>query len=219
MEIFTLEHGNIVEYNPFVMGYTWYVMYSPDNKGLKVREYLASKSIEAIVPLQYQEVVRRGKVSIELAGTTDSLIYIYANKSKMFEIKRDLPYLRYAKSGYPGGAMEKVTVNIDREVVDLYRLLENNYQSDMVIVSDEDVWDDNYTCITPESGIFKDIPLIFENVKGLEHKCLTMNLSYGVVVAIKSLTPESFMSQPCHVAQTINGEFIKTHFTTIKVAN
>lgn len=210
MEIFTLENGRLVEYNPDMMGYSWYVMCSPENKGLKVREYLVQKSIEAIVPLQYQEVNKSGKVSLEFVCSPDSLIYIFANRSIMTEVKKDLPFLRYARTGF--GVMSMIKTRIDNEVVELYRLLENNYQEDMVVVSDEDVWDDNYTCITPESGIFKDIPLVFENVKGIEHKCLTMNLNYGVVIAIKSLTPESFINQPCHVAQTINGEIIVTNY-------
>ncbi len=46
-----------------------------------------------------------------------------------------------------------------------------------------------------------------------------MILYYGTVVAVKSLTPEYFMTQRCVMRQTINGEFTKTQFPLKAVAN
>ncbi len=39
------------------------------------------------------------------------------------------------------------------------------------------------------------------------------------MVAVKSLTPESFMTQKCVMRQTINGEFTKTQYPLKIVAN
>ena len=206
-------------YDRAAEGSDYYVMCTPRNKAVQVKRFLDDNSIEAIVPMHYQDVVRRGKTSRELVSPLYGEVYIKADLERMRWIKRHLPYLTYAKTEEYNGKLKKYRVYIENEIVELFRLLEANYLDDMLIVSSDDVSDDNYTQINTADGIFKDIPLFFENVKGVEHKCLTMILYYGTVVAVKSLTPESFMTQRCVMRQTINGEFTKTQFPLKKVAN
>lgn len=194
-------------------------MSTPRNKALKVKRFLEENSIEAIVPMHYQDVMRRGKTSRELVSPLYGEVYIKADLEKIRWIKKHLPYLTYAKEELHDGSFKKYRVYIENEIVELFRLLESNYLDDILIVSSEDVSDDNFTQIYTNDGIFKDIPLFFENVKGVDHKCLTMILYYGTVVAVKSLTPESFMMQDCVMTQTIDGEFKKIHFPETKVAN
>ncbi len=93
-------------------------------------------------------------------------------------IKKHLPYLTYAKIEEYDGKLKKHRVYIENEIVELFRLLEANYLDDLLIVSSDDVSDDNFTQINTTNGIFKDIPLLFENVKGVDHKCLIMILEY-----------------------------------------
>ncbi len=211
--------GGVKVYDPANDGGYYYVMCTPPNKALQVKQFLEENGIEAIVPLHYQDVVRRGKTSRELVSPLYGEVYIKADLTTMRWIKKHLPYLTYAKIEEYNGKWKKYRVYIENEIVELFRLLEANYLDDLLVVSSDDVSDDSFTYIYTEDGIFKDIPLFFENVKGVDHKCLTMILYYGTVVAVKSLTPESFMTQRCVMRQTINGEFIKTEFPIMDVAN
>ncbi|MFR9543688.1 MAG: hypothetical protein SNJ29_06780 [Rikenellaceae bacterium] len=220
MDIY-LEDGNggFRLYDRAAEGSDYYVMCTPRNKAVQVKKFLDDNSIEAIVPMHYQDVVRRGKTSRELVAPLYGEVYIKADLTTMRWIKKHLPYLTYVKIEEYGEKRKKYRVYIEHEIVELFRLLEANYLDDLLIVSSDDVTNDNFTNIYTEDGIFKDIPLFFENVKGVDHKCLTMILYYGTVVAVKSLTPESFMMQNCVMHQTINGEFKKTIFPLLGAAN
>lgn len=210
--------GGVSLYDPANEGSYWYVMQTPRNKALKVKMFLEENSIDAIVPLHYQDVVRRGEVSRELVSALDDLIYIKANLETLRYIKKHIPYLTYVKIENYKGKWEKKQVYIENNIVDLFRLLEANYLADLLIVASDDVWNDDFTQIDTKGGVFKEIPLFFENIKGVYHKCFTMILDYGTVIAVKSLTPEVFMSQECEMRQTVNGEFKKTIFPLIEVA-
>lgn len=199
-------------YDSAVEGSYYYVMSTPRIKAKSVKQFLDDNSIEAIVPMHYQEVVRRGKPSRELVSALYDEVYIKADLDRMRWIKRHLPYLTYVKVEEYGGKLRKHQIYIENNIVELFQLLEANYLDDLLIVSSEDVSDDNFTQIDTTEGIFKDIPLFFERVKGIDYKCLTMTLYYGTVIAVKSLTPESFMMQHCVMSQIINGEFKKTIF-------
>ncbi|MFR9543847.1 MAG: hypothetical protein SNJ29_14565 [Rikenellaceae bacterium] len=211
--------GGFRLYDRAAEGSYYYVMCTPPHKALQVRQFLQENGIEAIVPLHFQDVVRRGKTSRELVSALDNKVYIKADLDKMRWIKKYLPYLTYVKEEEYDDKWKKCRVYIENEIVDFFRLLEANYQNDFLIVDREDVSDDNFTHINTNDGIFKDIPLFFENVKGVDHKCLTMALDYNIVIAVKSLTPESFMMQDCEMKQTIDGKFIKTQFPFKGVAN
>lgn len=76
-----------------------------------------------------------------------------------------------------------------------------------MIVSNDGDLDDNFTQINTDDGIFKNISLFFENVKGVDGKCLTMELYYGTVIVVKSHTPESFMMQECEMIQVEDGKW------------
>ncbi|MFR9543061.1 MAG: hypothetical protein SNJ29_15370 [Rikenellaceae bacterium] len=216
MEIY-LEDGNGVAklYDPAVEGNYYYVMCAPPNKALQVKQFLEDNSIEAIVPMHYQDVVRRGKTSRELVSPLYGEVYIKADLAKMRWIKKHLPYLTYAKEKAFDGTLKKYRVYIKNEIVELFRLLEANYLDDLLIVSSDDVTNDNFTQINTKDGIFKDIPLFFENVEGVDNKCLTMILDYGTVVAVKSLTPESFMSQECEMTQMVDGQMVRRVFPMV----
>ncbi|MFR9578277.1 MAG: hypothetical protein SNG45_05455 [Rikenellaceae bacterium] len=220
MEIY-LENGKdgYRFYDRAAEGSYYYVMCIPPNKAVQVKKFLDDNSIEAIVPMHYQDVVRRGKTSRELVSTLYGEVYIKADLEKIRWIKKYLPYLTYVKVEESDGKQKKYRVYIESEIVELFRLLEANYLDDLLIVSTDDVSDDNFTQIYTKDGVFKDIPLFFENVKGVDHKCLTMILYYGTVVAVKSLTLESFMIQECEMHQTIDGEFVKTQFPLKEVAS
>lgn len=211
--------GGFKPYNAAVEGGYYYVMTTPRNKALKVKQFLEENSIEAIVPMHYQDIMRRGKSSRELMTALDNSIYIKASLEQIRWIRKHLPYLTYVKEEDYSGNWKKYRVYIETEIVELFRLLERDYISDFLIVDSEDVSDDNFTQICTKSGVFKDIPLFFENVKGVDHKCLTMILNYGTVIAVKSLTPEFFMSQECEMVQTIDGEIKKSYFPMAKIAN
>lgn len=184
--------GDII-YDSREEGCYWFVMQTPPRKAVKVKEFLDENSIECIVPMHYQEVVRRGKVHRELVSALDNFIYINSSEEELRKLKKHLPYITYVKSGYPGEKQSKHKIYIDREVVDFYRLLEQNYQDDIIIVSNEDISYDENISVTPKSGIFKDIPLFFESIKGIKNKCATLNLESDIIIAVKSLTPEMFM--------------------------
>ncbi len=211
--------GGFKLYDRAAEGNDYYVMCTPRNKAVQVKKFLDDNSIEAIVPMHYQDVVRRGKTSRELVSPLYGEVYIKADLEKIRWIKKHLPCLTYAKEELFDGSFKRYKVYIENEIVEMFRLLEANYLNDLIIVSSDDVTNDNFTEIYTKDGIFKDIPLFFENVKCLDHKCLTMILYYGTVVAVKSLTPESFMMQDCVMHQTINGEFKKTIFPLLGAAN
>ncbi len=198
MEVF-LENGNggFKLFDPVIEGSYYYVMSTPRNKALKVKQFLEDNSIEAIVPMQYQDILRRGKRSRELVSALNDEVYIKADLAQIRWVKQHLPYLTYVKVEDYNGKLKKYKVYIEDEIIEFFRLLEENYLDDILIVSSDDVSDDSFTQIYPKDGIFKDMPLFFENVKGVDHKCLTMILYYGTVIAVKSLTPESFMMQDC----------------------
>lgn len=220
MDIFVEDcRGGVQLYEPEAEGGYWYVMQTPRNKALRVKTFFAENGIEAIVPLHYQDVVCRGKLSRELVSALDNYIYVKADLERMRWIKRHLPYLTYVKEESFDGRMQKYQAYFGNEIVDLFRLLETNYLGDMMIVDSEDVSDDNFTQIIAKDGILKDIPLSFECVRGVDHKCMTMTLDYGVVIAVKSLTPESFMTQDCEMTQIIDGKCVTTHYPLLEVAN
>ncbi len=194
-------------------------MHTPRNKAFRVKRFCEENGIDAIVPVHYQDVVCRGKVSRELVSALDDLIYVKADLERLRWIKRHLPFLTYVKTEKSDGSWEKYQVFIEIEIVELFNLLEANYLADFLIVDSEDVTNDDFTQIDIDHGIFKGIPLFFENVKGVDHKCLTMILDYGTVIAVKSLTPESFTSQECVMSQIIDGKCIKTQFPLKSVAS
>ncbi len=211
--------GGVKLYDRVAEGSYYYVMCTPPSRALQVKNFLAENGVEAIVPLHYQDVVRRGKTSRELVSPLYGEVYIKADLEKLRWIKKHLPYLTYAKEELFDGTFKKYQVYIENDVIELFRLLESNYQDDLLIVSSDDVSDDNFTQININHGIFKEIPLFFENVKGVDHKCLTMVLYYGTVIAVKSLTPESFMMQECEMMQSVDGEVVKTQFPLKEVAS
>ncbi|MFR9545269.1 MAG: hypothetical protein SNJ29_06785 [Rikenellaceae bacterium] len=220
MEIYLNDDNRRTQiYEPASERCHWYVMQTPRSKALRVKTFFEENGIEAIVPLHYQDVVRRGKVSRELVSALDDFIYINADLEKLRWIKKHLPYLTYVREEAFSGRMKKYRVSIDNEIVEFFKILEANYLNDFLIVDRDDVSDDNFTKINTTGGMFKDIPLNFENVKGVDHKCLTMILNYDTVIAVKSITPESFMSQECAMTQTIDGEIVITQFPQKKVAN
>ncbi|MFI3306601.1 MAG: transcription termination/antitermination NusG family protein [Rikenellaceae bacterium] len=206
-------------YDQTAEGSYYYVMSTPPHKTLQVKQFLEENGIEAIVPLNYQDVVRRGKTSRELVSVLDNKVYIKADLTKIRWIKKYLPYLTYVKVEEYDGKWKKYRVYIENEIIELFRLLEANYLNDLLIVTSDDISDDNFTQIYTKDGIFKDIPLFFENVKGVDHKCLTITLDYSTVIAVRSLTLESFMIQECEMTQVVDGEFHKTYFPVAKVAN
>lgn len=204
--------GGVIAYDPATEGSYYYVLRTPRNKALRVKLFCEENGIEAIVPLHYQDVICRGKVSRELVSALDDFIYIKADLERLRWIKKHLPYLTYVKTKESDGSWKKHQVFIETEIIELFKLLESNYLNDLLIVDSDDVTNDDFMQIDIDHGIFKDIPLFFENVKGVDHKCLTMILDYGTVIAVRSLTPESFMLQECVMSQTIDGKFIKTQF-------
>lgn len=203
-------NGRIKSYDKSKEGAYWYVLKTPSNKGLAVKTFLEENSIEAIVPMHYQDVVRRGKVSRELVSALDNKIYIKAELKTIRWVKKQLPYLTYVKEILFNGKTVKSKLFIENEILHLFRLLEINYVDDIIIVSNEDIWDENHTYLYTKSGMFKDIPLFFEYVKGVPHKCLVMALEYNIIIAVKSLTPEAFMTEECIMSQEVNGVMQKT---------
>ncbi len=210
--------GRVIAYDPATEGNYYYVLRTPRNKALRVKKFCQENNIDAIVPVHYQNVVYRGKVSRELVSALDNLIYVKADLERLRWIKKHLPYLTYVKTKKSDGSWKKHQVFIESEIVELFNLLESNYLADFLIINSEDVSNDDFMQIDIDHGIFKDIPLFFENVKSIDHKCLTMILDYGTVIAVTSLTPESFMSQECVMSQIINGKSIKTQFPINYVA-
>lgn len=204
--------GGAIAYDPATEGGYYYVLRTPRNKALRVKRFCKENGIDAIVPVHYQNVVYRGKMSRELVSALDDLIYIRADLERLRWVKKHLPYLTYVKALQNDGSWKKHQVFIETEIIELFNLLEANYLADFLIVDSDDVTNDDFMQIDINHGIFKDIPLFFENVKGVEHKCLTMILDYGTVIAVTSLTPESFTSQECEMSQIIDGKCIKTQF-------
>ncbi len=220
MEIYLEDgKGGVRLYDRAAEGSDYYVMCIPLNKAVQVKKFLDENSIEAIVPMHYQDVVRRGKTSRELVSALYGEVYIKADLEKIRWIKKHLPYLTYAKVEERNGTWKKQRVYIENEIVELFRLLEANYLDDLLIVSSDDVTNDNFTQININDGIFKDIPLFFENVKGVDHKCLTMILDYGTVIAVKSLTPESFISHECEMTQMVDGQMVRSVFPIVGVVS
>ncbi|MFR9592707.1 MAG: transcription termination/antitermination NusG family protein [Rikenellaceae bacterium] len=211
--------GGVSLYDPATVGSYWYVMQTPRNKALRVKTFFEENGVEAIVPLHYQDVVRRGKTTSELVSALEDFIYIKADLEKMRWIKKHLPYLTYVREEKFDGRRKKYRVYLDNEVVDFFRLLEANFLDDFLIVDSEDVSNDIYTQINTDGGMFENIPLFFENVKGVDHKCLTMILDNWTVIAVKSITPETFMSQECEMCQIINGKLQKTRYPLVEVAS
>ncbi len=212
-------NGFVQSYDESNKGAYWYVLQTPRNKALAVKTFLEENSIGSIVPMHYQDVVRRGKTSRELVSALDNKIYIKAELETVRWVKSHLPYLTYANEELVNGKRRKTRLFIENEILHFFRLLETNYLNDILIVSDEEVWDDNFTYLRTKSGMFKDIPLFFENVKEVSHKCLVMTLDYDIMIAVKSLTPETFMTQECVMSQQINGEMRKTVFPLAKTLN
>ncbi|MFR9627786.1 MAG: hypothetical protein SNJ31_08610 [Rikenellaceae bacterium] len=186
---------------------------------MRVKRFCAENGVDAIVPVHYQDVVCRGRVTRELVSALDDLVYVRADLERLRWLKKELPYLTYVKTQRGDGGWTKHRIFIEREIVELFNLLGSNYLDDFLIVDSEDVTNDDFMQIDIDHGIFKGIPLFFESVKGVDHKCLTMTLDYGTVIAVKSLTPESFTTQPCQMSQIIDGKCIKTQFPLLGVAN
>ncbi len=60
--------GGVKVYDPANDGGYYYVMYTPRHKVVQVKKFLDDNSIEAIVPMHYQDIVRRGRVTRELVA-------------------------------------------------------------------------------------------------------------------------------------------------------
>ena len=162
------------------------------NKALKTKDFLDGASIDCIVPMHYQEVVKRGKKTRELVSAGDNDVFIYTNKEQLRWIKRHLPYLTYVKVSHNNGKFEKMIVSIGKEEARLFKVINEHYLDSVVIVDDEDVnWSD-FVSIVPKSGILKGEPLFVVDVKGYG-KCTAATLCSDIVIAITSPAPELTM--------------------------
>lgn len=163
----------------------WFVMQVSSNKAVKTKEFLEQNSIDCIVPMQYQEVIKRGKKCRELVSACDNEVFIYTNKEQLRWIKKHLPYLTYVKIAYNNDKFEKMIVSIDKDEAKLFKVINEHYLDSVVIVDDEDVnWSD-FVSIVPKSGILKGEPLFVVDVKGYG-KCAVATLCSDIVIAITS---------------------------------
>ena len=194
MKIFEFTDNGIVTTDSNSGQNCWFVMQTDYNKALKTKDFLDGASIDCIVPMHYQEVTKRGKMSRELVAACDNDVFIYTNKEQLRWIKKHLPYLNYVKCGKPNGCkLEKMIVSIDKDEARVFKIMTEHYLDSIVIIDTEDVNLNNSEYIVPKSGVFKEELLMIADVKGIDGKCVVTTLCGSMAIVIKSPASELTM--------------------------
>lgn len=201
MKIQAFEDNGLVTFDSNGGEKCWFVMHSPANKATRTKDFLDLNSIECIVPMHYQDIIRRGKTMRELVIGCDGFVFINTTKTELRWIKQQLPYLTYVKccNGYDN-KFEKMIVYVNNDQKRLFRKVSENYLEDIMVLDSSVVEFEENGYVVPTAGILKNEPLFVVSVEGISHRCLATRLNEDIVIVIKSLSPELILMQNNQIA-------------------
>lgn len=87
----------------------WFAMQATRRREFVAQDKLKEDNIDSFIPMQYAMVVKNGRKQIDLVPVIANLLFVYASKSYMRDIKSKIPYIQF-KHRTEGGLYYPITV-------------------------------------------------------------------------------------------------------------
>lgn len=114
----------------------WFAMQATRRREFTAQDKLREDNIDSFIPLRNAMVVKNGRKQIELLPVISNLMFIYAPKSYMQDIKSKIPYIQF-KHRTEGGLYYPITVPT-KEMDDFIKVYNATDRDKMMFYSPND---------------------------------------------------------------------------------
>ncbi len=114
----------------------WFAMQATRKREFAAQDKLREDNIDSFIPMRYAMVVKDRRKQIDLVPVIANLMFIYAPKSYMREIKSKIPYIQF-KHRTEGGLYYPITVPT-KQMSDFIKVYEATDRDKMMFYSPND---------------------------------------------------------------------------------
>ncbi len=161
----------------------WFAMRVTYFREVKMKEVLAEKGIECFIPMHYQTRVIRGRKAKVLEPVVHNLLFAYATKTEMQEVKKDYDYLQYIIN------REHQKIIVPDVQMQTFIAVAGTYDDQLIWFNPKELNLKKGTRVRITAGDFEGQEGVFVKVKGARDKRVVIAIKGVIAVAMATLHP------------------------------
>lgn len=166
----------------------WYAMSAPYHKEFEAQRLLESNGVPNFLPLQYRIITSpAGKKTRRLVPVVSNLLFAYAPRTLLQDIKSGAPFLQYHTRQENG---RNVPIVVPQEQMQQFMAVCNTHNDRLIYMQPDEINLDRGTRVRVIGGPFDGVEGIFVKVKGARSKRVVVLIPGVTAVATAEIEPQ-----------------------------
>lgn len=162
----------------------WHAMRATYRRESAAVQLLESEGMGCFVPMQYKEVVRRGRKTRELVPVVRNLIFVHAVPAHIQQLKSTVTYLQYITDSRTHGK-----IIVPDEQMRRFIAVAGTYDDQLLYFAPEELNLAKGTRVRVTGGEFEGQEGVFLRVKGARDRRVVIEIRGVIAVAMATIHP------------------------------
>lgn len=162
----------------------WHAMRATYRRENAAVQLLESEGMGCFVPMQYKEVVRRGRKTRELVPVVRNLIFVHAVPAHIQQLKSTVTYLQYITDSRTHGK-----IIVPDEQMRRFIAVAGTYDDQLLYFAPEELNLAKGTRVRVTGGEFEGQEGVFLRVKGARDRRVVIEIRGVIAVAMATIHP------------------------------
>lgn len=166
----------------------WYAMSAPYRKEFEAQRLLDSKGVRNFLPLQYRIfTTKSGKKVRRLVPVISNLLFAYAPRTLLQDIKTTAPFLQYRTRPENG---RNIPIVVPENQMKQFIAVCETYNDRLIYLQPDEINLAKGTRVRVIGGVFDGVEGVFVKVKGARCKRVVVLVNGVTAVATAEIEPE-----------------------------
>lgn len=166
----------------------WYALSAPYRKEFEAQRLLDSKGVKNFLPLQHRIFTTpKGRKVRRLVPVISNLLFAYAPRTLLQEIKTGVPFLQYRTRQENG---RNIPIVVPEEQMRQFIAVCETHNDSLIYLQPDEINLDKGTPVRVIGGVFDGVEGVFVKVKGARSKRVVVFISGVMAVATADIEPQ-----------------------------